>query len=202
MKKRVIALLALLLATPLTAHAAAEPGQPAPAFTATTSTGESVALDSLKGKIVVLEWTNDSCPFVKKHYDGGNMQALQKEITGKGVIWAQVISSAPGKQGNVTGAEAVKLNAERGAVPTYTFLDPEGTLGRLYGAKTTPHMFVIDAKGVLAYVGAIDDKPSTDKADIAGAHNYVRAAVDELLAGQPVSTPSTKSYGCSIKYAG
>lgn len=187
-----------ILSTPVQAEAIV--GQSAPAFTATTSNGQSVTLDSLKGKIVVLEWTNDSCPFVVKYYSKGHMQALQKDMTAQNVVWAQVISSAPGKQGHVDGAAADKLNAERGAAPTYTFLDSAGTLGRLYGAKTTPHMFVIDANGVLAYAGAIDDKASTDSDDIEGAKNYVRAAVTELKAGSAVTTPRTKSYGCSIKY--
>jgi peroxiredoxin len=201
MNKIALALLAAVLAAPMAPAYAAEVGKPAPAFTATTSTGESITLDSLKGKVVVLEWTNNDCPFVKKHYDGGDMQKLQKDMTGKGVVWAQVISSAPGKQGNVTGEQAIKLNADRGAAPTHTFLDPEGTLGRAYGAKSTPHMFVINAEGILSYAGAIDDNPSADEADVAGAKNYVRAAVEELLAGKPVTVAATKQYGCSIKYA-
>jgi hypothetical protein len=156
----------------------------------------------LKGKTVVLEWTNDGCPFVQKHYRSGNMQSLQKELTGEGVVWAQVISSADGKQGQVDGAAANKLNADRGAMPTYVFLDPTGTIGKAYGAKTTPHMFVIDEVGKVAYAGAIDSKPSVDASDIPTSTNYVRAAVQDLKAGKPVATPSTKSYGCGVKYAG
>ncbi len=179
---------------------AAEVGKPAPEFTAVTASGEKVSLAAQMGKVVILEWHNKDCPIVKKHYGSGNMQKLQKELTGKGAVWYTVLSSAPGKQGHVDGAQATKDMQERGAAQTATLLDPDGKVGKLYGAKTTPHMYVIDAKGTLVYAGAIDDKPTTDADDIAGAKNYVRAAVEEVLAGRPVSTPSSQPYGCSVKY--
>lgn len=195
------AALAAVIAFATPAVAAPGAGEPAPAFSATTADGKTLTLDELKGKIVVLEWTNAECPFVLKHYDSGNMQALQKEITAKDVVWLQVISSAEGKQGHVDGAKAQKLNAERNAAPTNTLLDPTGVIGRAYGAQTTPHMFVIDADGKLAYKGAIDDNSSTNPETAKTANNFVRAAVNELLAGKPVTKPSVKSYGCGIKYA-
>jgi alkyl hydroperoxide reductase subunit AhpC len=174
--------------------------QPAPAFTANTADGKTLSLDSLKGKTVVLEWTNHDCPFVKKHYDSGNMQSLQKDAAAKGVVWLQVISSAPGKQGHVDGAGATKLNSARGATPSNVILDPEGKLGKLYGAQTTPHMFIIDPKGVLVYKGGIDSLATTDKADIAKAEPYVSEALAALAAGKKVAANNTKPYGCSVKY--
>jgi len=183
------------------ALAAAAVNQPAPAFTAATADGKRLGLDSLKGKTVVLEWTNADCPFVRKHYESGNIPQLQKEATAQGVVWLQVISSAPGKQGHVDGATAQKLNASRGATPTNTLLDPEGTLGKLYGAQTTPHLFVIDRNGRLAYKGGIDSIASTNKEDIAKAEPYVKVALAEVGAGRAVANASTKPYGCSVKYA-
>jgi peroxiredoxin len=182
---------------------AAEPviGQPAPAFTGTDSNGKAVSLSDFKGKVVVLEWTNNECPFVKKHYESGNMQSLQKKAAENGVAWLSIISSAPGKQGHVDGAKANALTVERGAAPAAVLLDETGAIGKLYDAKTTPHMFVIDDKGVLVYAGAIDDTPSTDKDDIAKAVNHVQLALDDLKTGRPVMTSWTKSYGCAIKYA-
>jgi len=177
------------------------PGQSAPAFSLPGSDAKPHALADYKGKIVVLEWTNPGCPFVKKWYGSGAMQKLQKEAVAKGVVWLRIISSAPGKQGAQTAPEAAAYEKEQQVGATATLLDPEGEVGRLYGAKTTPHLFVIDARGQLAYAGAIDSKPSVDPADIAGAKNYVTAALAELAAGKPVSTPSTQSYGCSVKYA-
>jgi len=184
------------------AHAAdvAKVGSPAPAFTATDLTGKSRSLADFKGKYVVLEWHNQSCPFVKKHYESGNMQKLQTELTGKGAVWLSIISSAPGKQGFVTPDEEKAYLAEQKAKPTEVLFDPEGTVGKAYGAKTTPHMYVIDDKGVLIYAGAIDDNPSSEAADAATAKNYVRAAFDEASAGKPVTTASTAPYGCSVKY--
>ncbi len=176
-------------------------GQPAPAFSAADLDGTTRTLAELKGKVVVLEWHNQGCPFVKKHYDSGNMQKLQKELTGKGAVWLSIISSAPGKQGYVTPAEAKAYLAAKQAAPTTVLFDPEGTVGKAYGAKTTPHMFVIDAAGVLVYAGAIDDNPSSDPADAATAKNYVRAAYDEASAGKPVTAASTPPYGCGVKYA-
>lgn len=186
----------------LSAAAAAGPsiGQPAPAFSAVDSNGKTVSLADFKGRPVVLEWSNDGCPFVKKHYGSGNMQALQKTYTAKNVVWLTVISSAPGQQGHVDGAAANKLSADRGAAPSAVLLDESGAVGRLYDAKTTPHLFVVDARGVLAYAGGIDSIPTADAADIAKATPYLKLAVDEVLAGKPVMTPATKPYGCSVKY--
>jgi len=191
---------AALAFAPLHAFATATVDQPAPAFTAATADGKNISLDSLKGKTVVLEWTNHDCPFVKKHYDSGNMQSLQKDATAKGVVWLQVISSAPGKQGYVDGATAMKLNSARSAVPTATLLDPDGKLGKLYEAKTTPHIYIIDAKGVLVYKGGIDSIASADKADIAKAEPYVSEALASLAAGKKIAANNTKPYGCSVKY--
>ncbi|MFN3302773.1 MAG: redoxin domain-containing protein [Roseateles sp.] len=193
-------LIAAAVATPLLALASASVDAPAPAFTATTADGKTVSLADFKGKTVVLEWTNHDCPFVKKHY-GGNMQAHQKEATAQGVVWLQVISSAPGQQGHVDGATAKKLNADRGAAPTATLLDPKGELGKLYGAQTTPHMYVIKGDGTLAYKGGIDSIPSAKVDDIAKAEPYVKLALADLAAGKKVEKASTRPYGCSIKYA-
>jgi peroxiredoxin len=180
---------------------AAKVGDPAPAFTATDSNGKTVSLSDYKGKFVVLEWHNNGCPFVLKHYNSGNMQKLQKDATAKGVVWLVIVSSAPGKQGYVTAAEANAYMTEKNAVPTATLLDPEGIVGHAYDSKTTPHMFVIDPKGILIYNGAIDDKPTADLADVATAKNYLSQALSEALAGKPVSEPATKPYGCTVKYA-
>jgi len=192
---------AFAAALPLTAFAVPTVGQPAPAFTGTDMHGKPVNLADLKGKYVVLEWHNQGCPFVVKHYESGNMQKLQKELTGQGAAWITVISSAPGKQGHVTAAEEEAYLKAQNATPTDVVFDEDGKIGQAYGAKTTPHMFVIDDKGTLVYAGAIDDKASTDKADVAGATNYVQAAYTEAKAGQPVKTPSTAPYGCSVKYS-
>lgn len=182
------------------ASPAAKVGAPAPAFDVTDIQGHEYRLSNLKGKLVVLEWHNQGCPYVGKHYDSGNMQRLQKELTGQGVVWLTVISSAPGKQGYVTPPEEEKYLKEKQAAPTAVVLDPDGKLGLLYGAKTTPHMFLIDEKGMLVYGGAIDDKPTHDPADIDGAKNYVLAAYQEVKAGKPVSVATTAPYGCSVKY--
>jgi peroxiredoxin len=175
-------------------------GAPAPEFTATDLQGHERRLSEFKGKFVVLEWHNQGCPFVAKHYNSGNMQRLQKDLTGQGAVWLTVISSATGKQGFVTPDEEKAYLTQTHASPTAVLLDPDGKLGRLYGAKTTPHMFVIDDHGTLVYAGAIDDRPSTDVADVDGAKNYVRAAYEEAKAGKPVSVSTTASYGCSVKY--
>jgi len=193
--------LSLFFLAPAVASANPAIGQPAPDFTAVTATGETVKLADLKAKIVVLEWTNDGCPFVQKHYGSGNMQALQKEMTAQGIVWAQVLSSKLGAQGYADAAGANKLNADRGAAPTHVFLDPTGVIGKTYLAKTTPHMFVIDSNGVLVYTGAIDSNPSADPADIATAENYVRSAVADVQAGRLVKTAVTQPYGCGVKYA-
>jgi peroxiredoxin len=175
-------------------------GSMAPDFVGTDSNGKSIALKDLRGRIVVLEWSNNQCPFVGKHYRSGNMQALQKESTQKGIVWLTVLSSAPGEQGNVSAAEANELTRSRGAAPTAVILDPSGIIGRSYGARTTPHMFVIDKTGTLVYMGGIDDKPTTDVADIATAKNYVRLALTAVISGTPVQDPITRPYGCSVKY--
>ncbi len=188
------------LAAPHIQAADAVIGEKAPDFTAADSNGKSHTLASYKGKIVVLEWLNHQCPFVKKHYGSGHMQELQKTYTGKGVIWLSVISSAPGKQGYSTPEEANSVTKEKGAAPTAVLLDPQGIVGKLYSAKTTPHMFIINADGILVYNGAIDDTPSTDISDMGKAKNYVQSALDELQAGKPVSVATSQPYGCSVKY--
>lgn len=181
-------------------HAAVKINEAAPDFTLTDSRNQTVSLSNYKGKPVVLEWTNHECPFVRKHYDSGNMQQLQRDYTGKGVVWLSIISSAPGKQGHVTGDEAEELTRSRNAAPTAVLLDPTGKVGQAYGAKTTPHMYIVDGAGVLRYAGGIDNIKSTDQADIKTAKNYVAQALDELLAGKPVSESATAPYGCGVKY--
>ncbi|MDX2157395.1 MAG: thioredoxin family protein [Hyphomicrobiaceae bacterium] len=189
-----------LVPAPAIARDTVQPGKPAPDFTATDSAGKPITLSALKGKTVVLEWTNHECPYVAKHYGTGTMQQLQKDATAKGIVWLTVISSAPGSQGYVQGLEADKLTTDRKAAPTAVLLDAAGKVGRLYGATTTPHMFVVDASGTIAYMGGIDDKPSTSPETIKGARPYVREALDALAAGTPVKTASTRPYGCSVKY--
>lgn len=182
---------------------AADPsvGKPAPDFSLSDTNGKVQKLSDYKGKYVVLEWLNHGCPFVKKHYESGNMQALQKEWTAKDVVWLSINSSAPGEQGNYPPEEANKLTMEKGAAPTALLLDPEGKVGKSYGAKTTPHMYVINPGGVLIYKGAIDSIESTDQADIPKAKNYVSAALSEAMTGKKtLTTSSTKPYGCSVKY--
>ena len=175
-------------------------GAPAPAFTATDSRGQTETLAQFRGKYVVLEWHNQGCPFTRKHYTSGNMQALQREWTAKGVVWLTVISSAPGKQGYVTPDEENAYLAQVHAAPSAVLMDPEGKLGRLYNAKTTPQMIVIDPGGNVIYDGAIDDRPTPDPADVHGARNYLSDALTEAMAGKPVGTPYTHPYGCSVKY--
>ena len=183
------------------AYATPEVGKPAPDFTAKDIEGRTVTLSALKGKNVVLEWNNPGCPFVQKFYGEGEMQRLQKQATAKDTVWLTINSSAAGKQGNITVDEAKKFVADQKATPTHYIQDADGKIGTLYGAKTTPHMFVVDSKGTLAYAGAIDSIASADKADIAKAKNYVTTALDELKAGKPVTTATTQAYGCSVKYA-
>lgn len=189
----------LLLALPLAA--AVQVGEAAPNFTATDSNGHQQSLAQYKGKYVVLEWTNQGCPYTKKHYESGNMQKLQKLWTSKGVIWFTVLSSAPGQQGYATAAEENDYIKRTGAAPTAALLDSNGDLGHLYGAKTTPHMFVINPQGQVIYDGAIDDKATNDPSDIAGANNYVTAALEESMAGKPVLVAASRPYGCSVKYS-
>lgn len=176
-------------------------GDTAPDFTLSDSSGQERSLADFKGSYVVLEWVNPECPFFKKYYGSGNMQRLQKIYTAKGVAWLSMASSAPGLQGHYDSEAWQKVTAEKKTHPTAVLLDPAGTVGRLYGARTTPHMFVINPEGKVIYSGAIDSTASPYPEDIAGSENYVAKALDEAMSGQVVSTPSTKSYGCSIKYA-
>jgi peroxiredoxin len=175
-------------------------GQPAPAFSALDSQGKTRRLEDFRGKTVVLEWTNADCPFTRKHYTSGNMQSLQGLARERGVVWLSVISSAPGKQGYVDGAGADALSRSRNAVPAAVLLDPSGTVGRLYQAKTTPHMFVIDAAGELRYMGGIDSIATTDVADIQSAEPYLKEALLAVADGKPVAHSVTRPYGCSVKY--
>jgi peroxiredoxin len=184
-----------------TALAAPSVGKPAPDFTGVDTGGQQVKLSDFRGKTVVLEWTNDGCPYVRKHYRTGNMQALQKELTGEGIVWLSVISSSPGSQGYVEPAEADKLTTSRDAAPTAVLLDPEGKIGRLYDAKVTPHMYIIKPDGTLAYQGAIDDKPTTRDRDVKTAKNYVKTALNQIAAGKPVDPAVTRAYGCTVKYS-
>jgi peroxiredoxin len=206
MKHFLMAALAALTFTVGSAHAedmaATLPmiGKPAPAIVAKDTNGADVSLDAYKGKVVVLEWTNNECPFVRKHYDSKNMQDTQKYAAEKGAVWISVVSSAPEKQGHVTPEKANEITTAEGATLTHKILDETGVIGRAYGAKTTPHMFVIDASGNVAYMGAIDSDTSFKPEAIKGATNYVRAAIDALTAGTPVATAQTEPYGCGVKY--
>lgn len=185
------------------AQGAIEPGNDAPIFLdAVTAQGETIDLPDFEGKTVVLEWTNHDCPFVKKHYAAPpeNMQGLQEEAGEAEVVWIQVISSAPGKQGHVSAEKALELNETRGATPSYTILDETGAIGRSYGAKTTPHMYVVDAEGTLQYNGAIDSIKSASASDIADADPYFLSAVNAVVEGEEVQLASTAPYGCSVKY--
>jgi alkyl hydroperoxide reductase subunit AhpC len=182
--------------------AAAKIGEPAPDFTATASNGKTYRLSGYRGKFVVLEWHNNGCPYVGKHYNSGNMQRLQKQWIARGVVWFTVISSAPGQQGYVTASEENDYLTKMQAAPTAALLDPTGEVGHLYDAKTSPQMVVINPQGVVIYDGAIDDRPTTDLSDIPGALNYVNLALEQAIAGKPVETPTTRPYGCSVKYRG
>jgi hypothetical protein len=200
--RRVLILsLAAALAAPGLAAAAPQLGQPAPAFTAVDLNGKPRALADFKGKTVVLEWTNNGCPYVQKHYNSGNMQGLQKQATAEGVVWLTIISSAPGFQGYLTGPQAKAWKAKAGAHSSDVLLDPKGTVGRAYDARTTPHMYVIDKTGKLVYMGGIDDKPSSDPSSLKGAKNYVTAALADVKAGRAVAQAATRPYGCSVKYS-
>ena len=176
-------------------------GEPAPAFSLRDSFGQAISLADFKGKTVVLEWTNHDCPYVRKHYGGNNMQMLQKKWTAHGVTWLTLISSAPGTEGYVEPEEANKLTLARGAAPNHVLFDPKGDVGRAYGAQTTPHMYVIKSDGTLAYMGGIDDKPTTRLEDLKTAKNFVDAALTELAEGKPVSIKTARPYGCSVKYS-
>jgi alkyl hydroperoxide reductase subunit AhpC len=193
-------LVVLGLCAVLPALWAAKVGEAAPEFTASASNGKTIRLSDYRGKYVVLEWHNNGCPYVGKHYKSGNMQRLQKEWTDRGVVWFTVLSSAPGKQGYVTASEENEYLAKVKAAPTAALLDPGGEIGHLYDAKTSPQMVVINPEGVMIYSGAIDDKPTTDLEDVATATNYVTLALEEAMAGKQVQTPTTRPYGCSVKY--
>lgn len=184
----------------LPCFASVNTGESAPDFTLTDSYGKTHSLSEFKGKTVILEWTNHECPFVKKHYDSNNMQQLQKKYTEKDVVWLSIISSGEGKQGFVSADQANKLTETRKANPSFVLFDNDGKVGKSYGAKTTPHMYIINAEGKLIYKGGIDSIQSADQADIAKAVNYVDKAMTEHLSGKPVSETTTLPYGCSIKY--
>lgn len=179
---------------------AVESGAPAPDLTLTDTQGVEHSLSDFAGKYVVLEWTNHKCPFVVKHYASGNMQALQKEMTSKGVVWLQIISSAEGKQGYLTPAEGEAMRESQEMRSTAMLLDTTGEVGRTYDARTTPHMYLIDPEGILVYQGAIDSIKSIRQADIAEAKNYLKAAYESAKAGEPVADATTVPYGCSVKY--
>jgi peroxiredoxin len=187
------------LAVTLVAYAV-RVGNAAPDFTGTDSNGKTHKLSEYQGKYVVLEWTNNGCPYTQKHYESGNMQALQKEWTAKGVVWFTVLSSAPGEQGYMTASQENAYVGKEHAAPTAVLLDPTGVIGHAYEAKTTPHMFVIAPSGKLIYAGAIDDHATTDPGDIKSSKNYVSDALSESMAGKPVATSYTRPYGCSVKY--
>jgi peroxiredoxin len=196
-----VTLLALLVAAfAVSSPASAKVGAMAPEFTAKDMNGKSHKLSDFKGKFVVLEWLNYGCPFVGKQYGSGNMQALQKEWTGKGVVWLSVISSAPGEQGHSANDKAKADYKSKGSNATTVLLDENGVVGKAYGAATTPHMFIINPNGNLIYNGAIDDKPTTDLADVKTAKNYVSAALAEAMAGRTVTMATSQPYGCNVKY--
>jgi peroxiredoxin len=201
MKRTILSLLVVALVVCTSSLvSAAKVSDPAPDFTGTASNGKTVRLADYRGKYVVLEWHNNGCPYVGKHYKSGNMQRLQKQWTSQGVVWLTILSSAPGKQGYATASEENDYLSKMQAAPTAALLDPSGQIGHLYDAKTSPQMIVINPKGVVIYDGAIDDKPTTDLNDVPGATNYVSRALMEAMAGKPVETAATRPYGCSVKY--
>ena len=195
-----VAALAFTVAS-ASAQSAPRPGAKAPDFSVVDVDGKTQKLSDFAGTTVILDWPNHECPYVRKHYNSATMQKLQKDMTKDGVVWLTVISSAPGEEGYADPAKAKDLSRTRDAAPSNILLDPKGAMGRAYGAKATPHMYIIDAKSTLVYAGAIDDKPSASTSSLNGAKSYVRQAVSELKAGKPVSEAATRAYGCSIKYA-
>src|SRR6266567_7027455 len=198
--KLTLAIIASLVTTALYAFDPPLVGSAAPDFSLTDPKGETHSPSQYKGKWVVLEWFNPECPFVKKHYGSGNMQKLQKEYTSKGVVWLTIDSNAPGSEGNLTPEQAQKIASSWKTQQTALLLDPDGKVGRAYGAKNTPNMVIISPDGKIVYHGAIDSKATPNPADIPSSTNYVKAALDQSLAGKSVSTPQTKPYGCSVKY--
>ena len=196
-----LASLVAALSVAVPASAAVSVGQTAPAFSAVDTSGRTVSLADFKGRTVVLEWVNPGCPFVKKHYDSANMPATQKNATAQGAVWLAINSTHTGASDYLAPAALAGWMKGQGAAATATLMDADGKVGRAYGARTTPHLYVIDPQGRLVYAGAIDSKPTANPADIKTATNYVNAAVAETVAGKPVSQPSTQAYGCSVKYS-
>lgn len=204
MRASIVPIVASLAASALflssAAHATPSIGKPAPAFTATDADGKTRSLAEFKGKPVVIEWVNEGCPYVKKHYGTGSMQSTQKQAVAGGAVWLTVASSAPGQQGYMDATRAKAWKSEQKVTTNAVLLDPKGVIGRAYGAQTTPHMFVLDTKGNVAYMGAIDDKPTSSPESLKGAKNYVLAALADVKSGKPVAQAVTKPYGCSVKY--
>ncbi len=198
--KILLTVIASLIAAAVFAFDPPPVGSGAPDFSLSDAKGTTHSLSQYKGKYVVLEWFNPECPFVKKQYGGGNMQKLQDEYTGKGVVWLTINSNAPGTEGNITPEQAQKITASWRTHQTALLLDSDGKAGLAYGAKNTPNMVIVSPDGKIAYEGAIDSKATPNPADIPSSTNYVKAALDESLAGKPVTTPQTKPYGCSVKY--
>jgi Redoxin len=204
MTKPLTLTVALAFAATLTgapSQAAPTLGQPAPAFRVADADGRTRTLAEFKGRTVVLEWTNNGCPYVRKHYDAGNMQRLQRQATSDAVVWLTVISSAPGFQGHLTAPGARAWKVKSGAASSAVLIDPKGVVGRAYDAKVTPHMFIVDRAGTLVFMGGIDDRPTADPDSLKGARNYVVAALADLKAGRAVAEPVTRPYGCSVKYS-
>ena len=199
MKQMLIALTAIAVGA-VPASAAPVVGKPAPDFKAADVDGKPVTLSDFRGKTVVIEWNNPECPFVKKHYGSGNMQKTLAAAAQDGVVWLSINSSAPGKQGHMSGAEAKAFVGKAGARPSAYLLDPRGVVGKAYDAKTTPHMYIVNKAGTLVYAGGIDDKPTPFPADVNGARNHVLAALAEMKAGKPVSVATSRPYGCAVKY--
>jgi peroxiredoxin len=202
MMKKLLLASALAAAIVAPAFAVATVGQPAPAFTAVDANGKTVSLADFKGKHVVLEWVNPGCPFVQKHYNSANMQGTQKEATARGVVWLAISSTAPDASDYKKPAALAAWMQSQKAAATSTVMDDDGKVGRAYGARTTPHMYIVDPAGTLVYAGGIDNKPSSNPADIPSSTNYVKVALSETLAGKPVTQASTRPYGCSVKYSG
>lgn len=198
--KHLTASLAAAIALATAPAFASTVGQPAPDFSATDLAGKPVKLSDFRGKYVVLEWINPECPYVRRHYDSGNMPSLQKEAAAKGVAWLAVNSTSQASGEYYTPEQMARWLRDKGAAPTATLLDETGKVGRAYGARTTPHMYIVDPQGKLVYAGAIDDKRSASLAETKNANNHVRAALNEALAGRAITTSATSPYGCSVKY--